>query len=61
SVDIWNLAGHRVRTLQGNGVVAWDGSSDEGREVASGVYFLRLRTDDGEEKRRVAVVRGGRR
>jgi hypothetical protein len=61
SVDIWNLAGHRVRTLQGSGVVVWDGTSDEGREVASGVYFLRLRTDDGEEKRRVAVVRGGRR
>jgi hypothetical protein len=61
SVDIWNLAGHRVRTLQGSGVVAWDGTSDEGREVASGVYFLRLRTDDREEKRRVAVVRGGRR
>jgi hypothetical protein len=61
AVEVWNLAGRRVRTLQGNGVVVWDGFSDDGREVASGVYFLRLRTDDEEEKRRVAVVRGGRR
>jgi len=61
TVDVWNLAGRLVRQLQGNGIVRWDGGSDEGRPVASGVYFLRLRTDDGEEKRKVAVVRGGRR
>jgi hypothetical protein len=60
-VEVWNLAGHRVRILMGSGLVEWDGYSDEGREVATGVYFLRIRTEDGEEKRKVGIVRGGRR
>ena len=60
-IEIYNLAGRLVRTLEGEGFVTWDGTSLQNREVASGIYFLRVRADDEEELRKVAVVRGGSR
>ncbi|MCA9751560.1 MAG: T9SS type A sorting domain-containing protein [Gemmatimonadetes bacterium] len=58
-VRIFNLAGNLVRRLQGNGQVLWDGHSETGATVASGVYFLRVTVDGLEEIRKVAVKRGG--
>ena len=57
-VEIWNLGGSRVRRLEGAGEVTWNGRSQEGNVVASGVYFLRVKADGSEELRKVAVTRG---
>jgi flagellar hook assembly protein FlgD len=58
-VEIYNLAGHQVRTLEGQGLAAWDGRNDAGRGVASGVYLLRIQVEGAEEVRKVAVIRRG--
>jgi hypothetical protein len=47
-LDVFDLLGRRVRTLLNENAAAghydmfWDGRGDEGRPVASGVYFARL-------------------
>lgn len=60
-LDIVDASGRRVRTLQ-DGLLApgdyqrwWDGASD-GRAVAPGLYFARLRTSQGVSAQRVAVI-----
>jgi len=58
TVEIYDLAGRRVRSLgtdvlaAGDHALVWDGRSDAGRELVSGLYHFTLRTGD--------VVRGGR-
>ena len=49
-LDVFDLQGRRVRTLadrtlpQGATVLPWDGRDSNGRALARGVYFTRLRT-----------------
>ena len=59
TVDIYNMAGTLVRTLDGEGAdeVSWDGRNDEGDVVASGVYFLHIETESGDATRKVAVIK----
>ena len=65
AIDIYDVAGRRVRALDGgvsvgDGVVAlrWDRTNDQGREVGLGVYFVRRRDDGGAEaSTRVVVIR----
>jgi len=48
SLKIYNLVGQIVRTLvnqkmnQGHYIFFWDGTDQNGREVASGIYFVQL-------------------
>jgi hypothetical protein len=48
TLEIFNVIGQRVRTLVNDNMAAgyhtmeWDGASDTGSRLASGVYFLRL-------------------
>jgi hypothetical protein len=59
---IYNIIGQRIRTLvntrQYSGVfqVVWDGRSDVGVPVASGVYFYRLRVESKVETRRLVMM-----
>ena len=47
--DSWLAAGaHRVR---------WNGRTDMGAEVASGVYLTRLRHPDGAQTRRLLYLK----
>jgi hypothetical protein len=60
---IHDLAGRCVRTLRdapqeaGYHAARWDGRNDEGREVASGIYFVSLETADEERNRKIVLVR----
>jgi hypothetical protein len=62
---IFNLTGQQVATLAegerrvGTYTVHWDGRGDDGRELASGVYLYRLRTDRGKrvEMRKLLLLR----
>lgn len=58
-VEIYNMAGVLVRTLDagGAGEVTWGGRNDAGDLVASGVYFLHITTAAGDATRTVAVVK----
>ena len=63
SIRIYDPAGRLVRTLfsgtpeAGERSVTWDGRSDDGVPVASGVYFVRLEACDRVMTRKVAFVR----
>ncbi len=60
---IFNTSGKVVRTLvnrfesAGPHVAGWDGTSDEGDKLPSGIYFYRLTTDDTVELRRMTMIR----
>jgi len=63
ALSVYDVAGRRVaqladrRMAAGSHRVVWDGRSEEGVEVAAGVYFLRLRTDEGTRTRTVQRLR----
>jgi len=62
-LKVYNIAGQLVKTLvnagQEPGVynIVWSGLDDQGRRVASGVYFCRLETDDLSSIRKMTILR----
>ena len=62
-LDVYGLDGHHVVTLvngelpAGNHDIAWLGSDDRGRAVASGIYLFALRFDDVRLYRRMTLVK----
>jgi hypothetical protein len=62
-LDIYDVTGRIVATLldgpaePGPGEVTWNGRDDRGGEVASGVYFCRLRAGGACHVRRLVVLR----
>lgn len=59
SVELYSLSGALVRSLERESAssVTWDGSNEDGDYVASGVYLVRIETDEGDAVRKVAVVK----
>ncbi len=61
TLRVYNMAGKLVRTLvnavqePGHHDVIWDGSDDQGRQVAGGVYFARM-VSGGETKMRKLIL-----
>lgn len=61
-IDIFDLRGRRVARvadglLPAFGSVRWDGRDDAGRDVATGVYFVRLVGREIVDTRRVVLIR----
>ncbi len=62
-ITVHNLRGQVVRTLHrgstppGYYSVTWDGRSDAGRPVASGVYFCRVSMEGKEVRTKVVLIR----
>ncbi|TVR03318.1 MAG: hypothetical protein EA403_07065, partial [Spirochaetaceae bacterium] len=63
SINVFNLAGdlidviHRGRQEAGEHSTSWDGTNRQGRIVARGIYFIRVRGPDIDEYRKVMVVK----
>jgi hypothetical protein len=63
TLRIFNTLGQEVRTLvrasqkAGVYVVVWDGTDEEGRELASGLYFCRLRAGDFSKAIKMVLMR----
>lgn len=63
SISVYDLAGRRVRALgtdvraAGEHRVLWNGKNDSGRDVASGLYFVRLETESGTDTRTLNLIR----
>jgi hypothetical protein len=61
-LDLYDLAGRRVRTLvarplgAGRHQVNWDRRDDSGHEVAHGIYMLRLRAGSDVASRKIALL-----
>jgi len=64
-IQIFNLAGEKIRTLSGSASVGgshyyveWDGTNEHGKDVASGIYIGRLTISGSNEKFfKMAVVK----
>ncbi|OQY29494.1 MAG: hypothetical protein B6244_03715 [Candidatus Cloacimonetes bacterium 4572_55] len=62
-LKVYNTAGQLVRTLAdheesaGFKSVQWDGRNDHGAQVASGLYFYRLETEDYQQTRRMLLLK----
>ncbi len=62
-INIFNVAGGRVRDLAGGvydagpHLLRWDGRDDRGRGLASGAYFCRLEADGFTESRKLILLR----
>ncbi len=63
SLAIYDLTGARVKTLleresiRGKKILQWDGYNDEGEEVSTGVYFIRLSTATQWDVRKVILIK----
>jgi hypothetical protein len=64
-LDIFDVNGRLVRSVfdgiasAGPNEVVWNGTDESGRQVASGVYFYRLRANAEDFSKQMVVVRNG--
>ena len=62
-LSIYDTSGREVRTLvsgplkAGLHTVRWDGTNNDGKSVASGVYFYSLKADTYESTKKMVLVR----
>lgn len=62
-IDVYNILGHRIRTLvdefrsAGTHQADWDGRSEEGVEVATGVYFYRITAEQFTSTRKMVLLK----
>ncbi len=60
---VYNVSGRQVRTLverpyeAGYHSVVWDGRDDEGRQVASGVYFCKIKAGEYEQMKKMVLLK----
>ncbi|WP_461369977.1 FlgD immunoglobulin-like domain containing protein, partial [Candidatus Darwinibacter acetoxidans] len=59
----YNIKGQKVKTLAnslfqaGNHTLVWDGCSDEGEKLASGVYLLRMEAGKFRQTRKMTIIK----
>ncbi len=62
-IYIYNILGQKVRTLfngvpnDGYNTIIWNGRNDNGRMVASGIYFYQMITPDNSTAKKMVLVR----
>ena len=62
-VSVFDVQGRLVRIIAerefptGGAELWWDGQDTHGNEVASGVYFVALQTEEGVVSKKIAVLR----
>lgn len=62
-VEVYNLKGQKVKTLHnqftkaGKYSVIWNGTNQNNNKVGSGVYFLRLKTDTSDLKKKIILLK----
>ncbi|MFC1563513.1 T9SS type A sorting domain-containing protein [candidate division KSB1 bacterium] len=63
SIEIFNILGQKIKTLvhhnqlAGKYIIQWNGSSDTGFNVASGVYLCRLRAGNFISTKKLMLIR----
>ena len=63
ALDIYNILGQKVATLvnrelpAGYHTVTWDGADQEGRPVASGIYFYKIMSGNFAQNRKMVLLK----
>ena len=62
-LDIFNMLGQKIKSVTNAALDAgyhqyiWSGKNDFGRDVASGIYFYRLQTDNFQSVKKMLLTR----
>jgi flagellar hook assembly protein FlgD len=62
-LEVFNVLGQRVRILvnqeqpAGTYAVEWDGTSESGDPVATGIYLYRLRTEQAHASKKMLLIK----
>ena len=62
-LQVYNIAGQIVKTLldgdvaAGQNLVQWDGTTDNGNEIASGIYLYRIAINDNSETKKMTLIK----
>jgi len=62
-IEVYNVKGQKVKTLfndiskAGRHQIIWSGDNDQQQKVGSGIYFLRLKTDKSDLKKKVILLK----
>lgn len=62
-LEVYNILGQKIKTLaddyftKGVREVVWDGKNQKGKEVATGIYFYRIKTEKYTEIKKMALLR----
>ncbi|MDM7925979.1 MAG: FlgD immunoglobulin-like domain containing protein [bacterium] len=62
-VSVYDVLGRRIRVLfegdcaPGSHTLRWDGTDDQGRSAGSGMYLVRLETQDFSQSRRMVLLK----
>jgi flagellar hook assembly protein FlgD len=62
-VEIFDTLGRKVRSLldgqlqAGEYTINWNGKSDSGKRMSSGVYFYNLKTDRFEDSKKMVILK----
>ncbi len=63
TLEVFNVLGQKVKTLvsdtkeAGNHSVKWNGTNELNRQVSSGVYFFKLKTNNFTQTRKMLLIR----
>ena len=63
SLQVFNILGQRLKTLAhksysaGKHSVYWDGTNENGQKLATGVYFLRLQSEEYVETKKLILLK----
>jgi len=63
TLKIYNILGETVKILvdefkcEGSYTITWDGKNEKGEEVASGIYFYRLKSGEFSESKKMLLLR----
>ena len=62
-VDLYTITGKKIKTLErafrsrGGHTILWDGTSDNGNSVGSGLYFCTLRSKESLKTLKIILVK----
>ncbi|MCK4361501.1 MAG: T9SS type A sorting domain-containing protein, partial [Bacteroidales bacterium] len=62
-INVYNINGQLVIQLlnknlpAGQHRISWDGTNETGQQLKSGIYFYRLKTDEGVFRKKMVLVR----
>ena len=62
-MQVYNILGQRVKVLvdeelaAGSYLTTWDGTTDNGNQVASGLYFYKIQTDSYTQTKKMMLIK----
>ena len=62
-ISVYNIKGQKVKTIaadfyaKGKHAISWNGSNNNGKEISSGVYFYKLKTNNRVKYQKAFIIK----